>query len=47
MNMDWYGLGGLFWMTGMGGRVEVVRIRIYRIGTMMVRRYVDTGSSVE
>ena len=31
MFMDRGGLGGLFWMTGMGGRVEVVRIRIYRI----------------
>ena len=35
MSMDRYGLGGLFWMTGMGGRVEVVRIRIYGIGTML------------
>ena len=37
----WIGMDGVFWMTGVGGRVEVVRIRIlritriYRIGTML------------
>ena len=29
-----YRIGSLFWMTGMGGRVVVFRIRIFRIGTM-------------
>ena len=41
--MDW----GFVLDEGMGGRVVVFRIRILRIMTMLVRRFVDTGSSVE
>ena len=38
MSMDGYGLG-VFWMTGMGVRVVVFRIRIFGIVTMLVHGF--------